>query len=289
MGTNGHWGESTPDFRWKRVWSKIHQIINNRFGCTLIGAWDGFHYTDQNAWFHTLGADETSAKIQVIESRCLTPRERQELSEILDSVLAPFLSGISQSEDLEILHERLLVQSRLENVIPIRSKARLRNMDSISTSFQSPKRHSFQIPILIEAQSYSDISKMALEIHDNSERFAFVHFDELSDATRENSEEIANLRGMTVFISEICELDPKEQKALQAYLDMPFSSRLEAPQIICGTVFSYSDLRQKTLIDGRLLRRVATAFLKMDRSFKEYKEMGVMKFFLQSLTLTPVR
>jgi len=289
MSIKGHWGESAPDFRWKRVWGKIHQIINNRFGCTLIGSWDGFRYTDQNAWFHTLGENGASAKIQVIESRLLTPRERQELSEILDSVLAPFIYGMTRSEDLELLHDRLLVQSRLENVIPIRSKARENKLESIAPSFQSPKKYSFQIPILIEAQSYSDISKMALEIHENSERFAFVHFDELGDTTRENAEQIASLRGMTIFISEICELDHKELKALQAYLDMAFSSRLEAPQIICGTIYSYSDLRQKTLIDGRLLRRVATAFLKMDRSFKEYKEMGVMKFFLQSLTLTPIR
>ena len=62
---------------------------------------------------------------------------------------------------------------------------------------------------------------------------------------------------------------------------------LSRPLVMAGTTVSYSELLTAENIDRDLLTQLARAYIKLTRPFSEYKQQGLIHYFLDTLSSSP--
>jgi hypothetical protein len=162
------------------------------------------------------------------------------------------------------------------NVIPFR---RIRRFDN--DAMDENKRWLLRLDCLIESTSASDIHKMALELHLHSRRFAFLEFGDLDPHKRISSQDLLAMGAITVFIPNILEVSKEEQLALN---DLMQVNGINRPLLMVGTPVAFSELKHEATVDGDFLASVSLAYIKLTKPFREYKEQGLIRFFLDSLS-----
>ncbi|MCB0366041.1 MAG: hypothetical protein KDD43_06255 [Bdellovibrionales bacterium] len=217
----------------------------------------------------------------------LTAKQIHEIEDLVDLVLNSALITAATLEDLNRLENEIHLSEYPSNVIRLSSfrkpqapqPSRLLDFESLIPR----PRKAFSIPCLIEAQSYGDIHKMAVEIHGISGRQIFVHWDDLSSEAKQNTSLLDELTDTTIFIPDVTSLEDEQRITLIDWLSGPRTK--DSPQVIAGTLTPYAEL---VAIDNEvqrvLLRRLSVANLKMDKDFQHYLDYGVIEFFYDSLT-----
>lgn len=217
----------------------------------------------------------------------LSAKEINEIEDLVDLVLSSALITAATLDDLSRLENEIHLSEYPSNVIRLSSfrrpqrphPARLEDYENLIPR----PRKAFSIPCLIEAQSYTDIHKMAVEIHCLSGRQIFIHWDELSLESRHDTSLLDELTDATIFIPDVTSLDNEERITLIDWLSGPRTK--ESPQVIAGTVIPYAEI---VAIEDEaqrvLMRRISVANLKMERDFQHYLDYGVIEFFYDSLT-----
>lgn len=198
---------------------------------------------------------------------------------------APFEMSerIKTLEEIEVTLNRQFVEAGGgSNVIPFRRENSIIENDHSVVSLRPKTPLGFSVPLLISGQSEIEIFKMALELHELSGRFAFVH---LKDIDLSDQRELLNLGPITIFIPNIENLDLDLQQKISTYLSS-FPSVLN-PQIIVGSLLASQQLASRASIDRRLLSKLQSCHLKMDRPFREYRREGIFEFYLASLVQRP--
>jgi hypothetical protein len=87
-------------------------------------------------------------------------------------------------------------------------------------------------PLLIESESNTSIARMAFELHERSERWAFLSLHDLASDTLDTRENLKGLGAITLFIQDLSALTAAQQIRLAEYLSAQPTS--EMPQIIAG-------------------------------------------------------
>jgi hypothetical protein len=213
------------------------------------------------------------------------------LSEKCQSEISASFHGLlGAMDDLEVRRDGLIrLEERLQaamselpsNVIPLRrpTGAPFKGISSIRD-----KRWMLKLDCLIESPDPDDIQKMALELHSQSQRVGFLEYSNLDRTTRLNLSEMLQLGSVTLFIPNILDLFLDEQRVLVEIVQQNSAFR---PLLMVGAPIPYSELRSDPQINLELLALLSRAYIKLSRPFAEYKEQGLIHYFLDSLSQNP--
>lgn len=214
--------------------------------------------------------------------RVLTQMEREDVVRTFRSVLEAVGTESSRRSEAERVHGRLLqaMDEAPSNVVPLRRRAggatRVR-----PTSFSTDRKWTLRLDCLIEAQFVSEVHKMAVELHAHSGRPSFVDFRDLDAARRLEISSLLSLGNLTLFIPDVLFLKPEEQATLGHLTALDPTDR---PLVMAGTTLPYPELRAAPGIDIHLLETLARAYIKLTRPFVEYRDQGLIHYFLDSLS-----
>ncbi len=225
----------------------------------------------------------------------LSDNDLYRLDHTVRMILESSLENMSRLDTLEILEQQMKEVQDIENR-EIEQSAKVVNLadhrkalafeyeekfeDELSNEFAFLETMSF--PFLIEAQTNDDAFKMALEIHQLSGRRIFLPLGDLSPETFESAQSLRELGSATLYTSGIEKLDSKIQQTIVEYYKG--ERKKDDPQIIVGTVMSYSELKKSETLLPDLVNRLAVGYLYMRQSFNHYKDGSLMDFFVDSLT-----
>lgn len=211
----------------------------------------------------------------------ISESDRAEVTESFNTILGSIDRMKGHCEDLARLEGRLesVTDEVPSNVIP------LRRTRSVSGNLLRPrKRWTLKLDCLIEGVNDEEIHKMASELHDQSSRYAFVNYQELDASMRLVPSDLLELGAITLFVPSLLEVTRAEQQVLKYIASLDTEER---PLLMVGSVQSYSELLGETKIDSELLTYLVRAYIKLTRPFNEYKEQGLIQYFLDSLSENP--
>jgi hypothetical protein len=109
-------------------------------------------------------------------------------------------------------------------------------------------------PLLLETNSSFPLSRVAIEVHHISKRWAFLSADDLPADIFNSKEELAKLGGLTLFIRDLAALTTSQQTKLAEYLACEPSE--DTPHVIAGVNENVVELENS----GRLVVGLAKMF-----------------------------
>ena len=265
---------------------KLARLIKNRYGCDLsyralkdltederIKACSHSHALS----IHLHG--EAVGVVYVSNSHHLCADSLKALKEVVSTVMEFTLQSSNHLEIINLL-EHQLGQQNETNIIKMIRPNRTTN------AFLNTKNYSEDMgpntPVLIEANSHDDILKMAVEIHERSQRYAFIQFDQLSDSARLNSSELHGMGRISLFIPDLVELTSAETLTLIHFINTSTSS--DCPQIIVGTLLRSEQLMQMDSIHKNLYTLLNTAVFRLQKPFGSFARNDLNQFFANTFT-----
>lgn len=215
----------------------------------------------------------------------MRPLEQASQLEITETFMSVFggLADMKQKRDELIRLEAKLEQSLEElpgNVIALRKIAERTGKRTTGEE----KRWMLRLDCLIESRHVSEIHKMAIELHSQSFRYAFVEYRDLDRSQRMQLTELLKMGAISLFVRDILELSATEQKVLRSLAEL---DTIQRPLLMVGTTLTFADLRREPSIDVEFLALLSRAYLKLTRPFSEYKDQGLIHYFLDSLSQNP--
>lgn len=215
----------------------------------------------------------------------LAHEDQAEIYRTFQSVLGGISSMEQQRDDLERTHCKL-EQSQEEmpsNVIPLRRVSG--PLLSVPRPGQSDdRRWVLKQDCLIESKYISEIHKMAMELHVHSGRYAFVEYRDLDKAQRASIPELLSLGGISLFVPDFIHLTMDEQSVLKDLIAM---DALQRPLLMVGTTLPFAELRSVPGVHLEFLTNLARAYIKLSKPFSEYKQQGLIHYFLDTLAESP--
>lgn len=213
----------------------------------------------------------------------LTEKNQTEISASFHSLLGAMDNLEKRKHDLLRLQEKYEAATAdlPSNVIPLRS---LRLSRPTISSASSDKRWLVKQDCLIESHSLTDIHKMALELHSHSRRFIFMDYRDLDKNTRLNLSELSQLGRVTLYVGNILNLQMEEQEVLR---QLATTDSADRPLLMVGANMTYSELRNEPAIHLEFLLLLSRAYIKLTRPFSEYRDKGLIHYFLDSLAQNP--
>lgn len=215
-----------------------------------------------------------------------TPLDKNKAGSIREAI-ADLLNSAEALDDrrqsLEALEQKMsIIQEDIPtNVIPIR---RRHQRPPSAFSSVNDRRWILRLDCLIESRYISEIHKMALELHSQSRRYAFLEYRDVDKDCRNSPTELLTLGAITLFVPSILDLTFREQDVLHRIMSVDSTQR---PLLMVGSTQTYSDLRNEAGVHREFLSQLTQAYIKLSRPFAEYKEQGLIHYFLDSLSESP--
>lgn len=214
------------------------------------------------------------------------PLQEGQRTSVLDALDGLILSAAeleSQAQESERLERRAIgTQEELpSNVISIRRKRQA--LTSVYNAVRD-KRWVLRLDCMIESRHISEIHKMASELHSHSQRYAFIEYRDLDKRARLSVSEILEVGTISLFVPSILDLTAAEQEILFELIQHEGKDR---PLLMVGSTLPYSELLGEPSVNLQFLNQLASAYIKLTKPFSEYKEQGLIHYFLDSLSDSP--
>lgn len=210
----------------------------------------------------------------------LSTNELRFLQQVVQTVIEATLLNLDRMELLEELEGQLKLFDQNQNVLPL-SHFRP-NPHPVRNKFGRNEDRSFDFPCLIESENTSDIFKMALELHNYANRYAFLPLKDLNSEIWSSFDQLQKIGNASVYIEDIFSLTIEQQKYLCEFLRSRV--RRESPQIIVGTCTPYRELKTSSAIYPPFLDEVTIGYLHMSHPFSVYQKENLIDFFFEGLT-----
>jgi hypothetical protein len=215
----------------------------------------------------------------------LSEKVQSEISASFHSLLGAIDSSEKRQFDLSRLQEKyeMTIASLPTNVIPLH---RTRSATQPPAYSPTPRRKNWILKqdCLLESRNLADVHKMALELHEYSQRPIFVNYHDLDKETRLNLSELSGIGVVNLFVPNILDLSKDEQEVLW---QMGISKIGNRPLLMVGASLSYSELRSEPAIHLEFILHLSRAYIKLTRPFTEYRDKGLIHYFLDSLAQSP--
>lgn len=204
--------------------------------------------------------------------------------EALEGLLGTSRELEESREALKRLEQRVAaIQEEIpSNVIPMRRPAQIRHAAAFSRV--NDKRWLLRLDCLIESKHVSEIHKMAMELHSQSRRYAFLEYRDLDRNVRQSVAGLLSMGAITIFVTSILDLCASEQAVLRELMQV---ESLQRPLLMVGSTLPYSELRGEVGVDMEFLNQLSRAYIKLTKPFSEYKAQGLIHYFLDSLSESP--
>lgn len=176
-----------------------------------------------------------------------------ELADFASSLIAHRLSGHDETaERLKRAEEHFALQSAeirttAKNVIPLR-RTRLPQAEHLWPVPPPPKINAPSL--MIQVKPGFPILRFVTEVHDRTERWAFVSLTDLPSDTWESRETFKSLGAITIFVENLKALDLERQKLIASYLrSVP---KDDAPLLLVAIEEEPDRLEERGLLDPEL-------------------------------------
>lgn len=280
------------DVKTNEIFQKYIDHIKNHSGYTLN--WSSSQPLHKDIAFNFINEehriqfpirykDRIVGTAEIKSEKVVSHSEAQKLSDMIDLLFGPTIDNIERLKFAQRLEDNMLNQKPANNVISLNKKRMEKfNIEPTVDPVHTKKRPQLYAPILIQGQNDYDISRLALEIHYSLDRMAFLHYGDLDLATRIQVSELKSLGSISLFVPNIMELSRTEKSTL---IDMcAETGRKDIPLIIAGTTSTYQVLLAKMGYTRELTQSLSETYLRMTKSFKDYKEQGILPFIYENLT-----
>lgn len=219
-----------------------------------------------------------------LKSTNLHDERAQSVRDALESLLISAREMESKRDSLSRLESRVsLVQEEVpSNVIPLRRPPTVRRPNAFTDV--NDKRWILRLDCLIESAHISEIHKMAMELHSHSRRYAFIELRDIDKRSRTSLPDLLAMGAISLFVPSILDLTAAEQETLRQLMDV---ESLQRPLLMVGSTLPFSQLRTEAGINIEFLSLLSRAYIKLTRPFTEYKEQGLIHYFLDSLSESP--
>lgn len=268
----------------------LNQMLKNRFGnsVTFIKSKDAenrfdenliqgghYFYADSSAYLPIFIEEKLLGILQINEQEKIKTKDREQLLEVIGMTVEQRLTNKISTNKITTNTQEVPTYN---NVVQLRPFREVQN--PVLNKFKEKNQLNFSF--LIEGQDSEEIFKMALEVHERSNRVAFVGIEDFSPDTFTNPTQIHALGPTTVFIRDILALPFSIQRGLERYFE---SERAEgSPQFISGCTLPLSELKNDPRILNTLLPTLSAGYLRMTQPFSFYRKENLLDFFYDSLT-----
>lgn len=204
--------------------------------------------------------------IVVKQWKGVDPQQVLLLAEFLTLSVETSLRYEDRRERLQLIEERLRTMDEKSNVVPFRrrsteSSSQIENFyDLIDWSepeempTTSPANPVTTLPLLIETSPQFPLRRVALEIHQLTNRWAFISVDDLPADIFDSRDSLKQLGAITLFIPRLDLLNTHQQLRLAEYLASQPGE--DSPQIISGIC----DSPQHLVDTNRVLAHLTNSF-----------------------------
>lgn len=197
----------------------------------------------------------------VPEAEALSKEEQTALGVLVRMVLEPacyslFLNWKMQNVEWDHNTER-------DNVIPINQFSFIEEVESE----QAPIKILETGLVFLESLSPFTINKIAFEIHDMSQRWAYLPFKQIQNNIK-NAADIKELGLITLYIEDVLQLTLADQKVIS---DFSKSVNLsQEPLVIIGSTTKIESLESHQMVGRDLLPLLAANRIEIDRLPKDW-------------------
>lgn len=133
----------------------------------------------------------------------------------------------------------------------------------------------------LESQNTEWIRKVALRMHELSERWAFFDYKDISDQIF-SIRDLSELGQVTVVIPDWTQLYSFHRNLVSEYLRTKVDGTLSRPLVLIGTTKSLDALHGLHLMSEDLLNRISTSHLRLDRLPTDFARLEeVLKMLLE--------
>jgi hypothetical protein len=133
----------------------------------------------------------------------------------------------------------------------------------------------------LESLSTEWIKKVALRMHELSERWAFIEYKDISDQIF-SVRDLSELGQVTLVIPDWTQLYPFHRNIIAEYLRTPVENSWSSPLVLVGTTKSLDALHTLHLMSEDVLNRVSTHHLRLDRLPTDFSRLEeVLKMLLE--------
>jgi len=178
------------------------------------------------------------------------------LAELMTMMLESGLRQEDRKDKLRMIEERIAMLDETSNVIPLRPAryGRVLEVNDIDFEEETPKSPVTTAPLLLEATAAFPLQRIAIEIHQMSDRWAMVGAEDLPQEVFNSRESLKELGNITVFIRDLTRLTINQQLKLAEYLGTKPGA--DMPHVIAGINSDAEEL----IAAGALLPHLAQLF-----------------------------
>jgi len=203
--------------------------------------------------FVVLNEGVFSGLIVVSNWQASDARRLFDLADLATSMIERQISGradelITQVDGLKKAEENLTLQRGFGNVIPL-SRAKQPLIDE-SWSADTAASELVVSPLLLQVHAGFPIHRLALELHERSQRFAFLALNQMPKHELETSAQFAALGPVTLYIEDLSMLSLERQRELAKLLSV--SQGDETPLVISAISNDKDLLIETGLLDQEL-------------------------------------
>ncbi len=144
------------------------------------------------------------------------------------------------------------------------------------------KDFNINLPCTVFSRDPEESFKMAREIHDQTDRFAFLRINDLDTKALEK-EGLNSLGPVSIFIPELAALMSAEVRLIERFFASEARTK-NSPLIIAATKYTLKNLNELQIINTDALKSLSLIQLNMKKNFTYYKRAGLMDFILDSMT-----
>lgn len=122
--------------------------------------------------------------------------------------------------------------------------------------------------ICLEAKNPHLIPRLAYEIHEVSQRWAFLKYSDIQEQVR-NVQDLISLGSLTLMVEDVLTLSPEHQQIIEQFLKN--SEKTEKPLLVIGTSSHIESLEDQGMIAGSFAELLKAHRLEADRLPRDQK------------------
>lgn len=198
----------------------------------------------------------------------ISETDRQAITYLVKMVLEPeFYSWYLD----QMTHNSLLSHLATDNIISIHAPFDLRDSffseSAPDLAFEDQQTSGLIVDdgtnvLFLEAHSPHQIQKVAVDIHEVSERWAYLRFQDVKDQIQ-SAQDLVGLGSLTLFIEDILAVGDFHREIISEYLKHPHSKN--EPLLLIGSATSFQDLQARDMLHPDLAQILETHRLEIDR------------------------
>lgn len=196
------------------------------------------------------------------------------VQEFAADTLKEFIINQETLRRTKIEEARLEAQQISNNVLPLRKM----QQEIILESAEDPQSNMISYIGLLNGNE-TRTHKMAVDLHDILNRRGFLPFLEMNFSANTIHDELLTMGRVTLYISEVSNLEPQIQLELAKYLKQYHLKK--TPLFVFGSQFSFEQIKESKIVSDELLEIIAHNSI--DISMLEFATRSDLKDYFQNL------